>query len=374
MAAVAGTDDHQTVSDFVLDWLNLWMSDQTINGFDVEARTAMLDDIITPWIEASGGPENPLDFSRAPFRLLAILNRPDLTNNDEEMDLIKAGEGRVVFAALPNYEFTRGFTLIFEFKLVGDTCQDAKDWQMQWHGLGSLELGSEEYNAALEEITDQFATIGADPAAPNGTALSQLRTNENHLAFNTDFEWEMREFRVLCPGDSECPSGGEQVCAGVTGQPLTETTIEQEPDDSLNESQVLADYLNEFANDILSGHYRVPCAYPDPGEPFRGAANEYNTLVWNAPGVAQEVRDKFALNTCSGCHLVETGTVFTHIDPRLEGVQSTISDFLDEDLGFREDVMCDILTTPCNSAGDGHETAERAPVPSRPDSMGGRVH
>jgi hypothetical protein len=375
MAAVAGTEDHQTVSDFVLDWLGdtgkNWMDPELlVNDFHVLPRTNIDSMIIQPWKEASGI-GNPLDFSQAPFRLLAILNRPDLGNDDPEMDLIKIAEGRFVFAALPNYQTTDGFTVIFEFKVVGDTCQEAKDWQIQWHELGSMELGSPEYNAALEEITNQFATIGADPTAPNGTALSQLRTNENDLLFPS---WEMREFRVLCPGDSECPSGGEQVCAGVTGQFLTETTIEQEPDVSLNGQPELTAYVNEFEDDILNGTYRVPCTYPDPESPFRAGSTVYNSIVWDIPGVSQEARDKFALNTCSGCHRAETGTGFTHIDPRQELVQSEISLFLEGDLEGRADVMCEILTTPCFSAGEEHNTTDQAPMLGRPDSVAGRVH
>ena len=54
-------------------------------------------------------------------------------------------------------------------------------WANAWHALGALPFPSEEYNAALQAITERFAGRGAMPGRPNGSALNQLRTNEIDL-------------------------------------------------------------------------------------------------------------------------------------------------------------------------------------------------
>ena len=76
---LAGEHD---ASDFVLQWLKTWESPQLVNGHSVAARPSIRSLVIDPWRQASGcgAGDSPcyLDFSRAPFRLLAIVNRPDL--------------------------------------------------------------------------------------------------------------------------------------------------------------------------------------------------------------------------------------------------------------------------------------------------------
>jgi hypothetical protein len=378
-AAVAGTDDRRAVSEFVLDLFRHFDEDQNINGFRVARRPLVDDLLIQPWITASGG--ELLDFSIAPFRLQAIVNRPDLRNGDPALEAIKAGEGRFVFGGLPGGNFTDFFTIIFEFKLPGDTFEDVKRWQMQWHALNTEfnDFGPG-YRAALQAITDQFATIGADPTSPNGSALGQFRSNE---FFRPTPAWELREWRLLCPGDSECPEGGEGQCTD-TGVLLTETTVEQTPDLTLNNTQRLADYMLEFADDIRSGLYRVPCEYQGSGQfpvSFR-AGSSLVTVAFNPPGgsgVPQDVRDIFAINTCSGCHQVEfPATPFQHVNERQAGQPASLSAFLNspgpdnDDLDRRETDLCDnVLTVPVILRG---ASLDAEPVPPRPPHMKGRPH
>ena len=88
-----------STSDFTRKWLDTWMNPQNINGWTVAQRATMQTQVIDPWVTASGGPGNPLDMSKAPFRLLAIVNRVDLRQN-----LVygsgSAGEGRFVFGVM----------------------------------------------------------------------------------------------------------------------------------------------------------------------------------------------------------------------------------------------------------------------------------
>src|SRR6185503_10931007 len=93
-------------------------------------------------------------------------------------------------------------------------CHQLRDWAKQWVDLGALPIGSAGYNTALEAITEQFAKAGAAPSKPNGSALNQLRTNEN--ALDPGGLWELREFRL---------DGGTHL--------LFEDTVKQTPDEAL---------------------------------------------------------------------------------------------------------------------------------------------
>jgi hypothetical protein len=94
-------------SRLVMNWLKTWEVDQAPNPSvsPAKARTSIRMQVINPWKEASGcgEPESPatdascvLDMAQAPFRLLAIVNRPDLRILSDDETAI-GGEGRFVF-------------------------------------------------------------------------------------------------------------------------------------------------------------------------------------------------------------------------------------------------------------------------------------
>ena len=360
-AAAAGTNDRVALSEFVVDLLSNWDADQTINEDLVDLRCEMDIKILQPWINDSNG--LPLDFSFAPryFRLLGIVSRMDLQNDDPELETLKAGEGRFVFAPLParisgdNYVLdglgkhehvtNDSITCIFEYRLPGVTCEDQLVWAQRWHNLNrdDLEFPSEDFNIELQAVTDLFATINADPDRPNGTALSQFRFNEIELALflspswncpapGSGRVWELREFRLFCE------DGGQGDCEG---RMFTETTVEQEPDRRHNNTELLADYINS----IDPNGYRVPLTLDVGGETvhFRGGHSLANGQRWAADGADPNLLRIFALNTCSGCHEVETGTRFTHVKNRQPGQASQFSAFLEGMLVQRADFLCEIL-------------------------------
>src|ERR1700687_5941686 len=90
-------------SRFVIRWLKLWEPIQTVNTFVVPARPLIRSLIIDPWRLASGcaageaDEDCNLNFERAPFRLLAIVNRPDLRRPVSGLLLPSGGQGRFVF-------------------------------------------------------------------------------------------------------------------------------------------------------------------------------------------------------------------------------------------------------------------------------------
>ena len=63
-----------------------------------------------------------IDLTRAPLRLLAIVNRMDL----RDLSKGSAGEGRFVFGVLDGNGNPLEFTLILEYRLPGTTDADVK--------------------------------------------------------------------------------------------------------------------------------------------------------------------------------------------------------------------------------------------------------
>jgi hypothetical protein len=287
--------------EMVRQMLSTWLTDQTINGQTVPARPQMADDVLNPWL--NGG--TTLDLSRAPLRLLAIVNRLDLRNLSQG----KAGEGRFVFGVLNPQGDPTPFTLILEYRLPATSEAQVLEWADLWHELGALDLGSAAYNTKLAEITQRFAGRNAEPGRVNGSALSQLRTNEIELTG----PWELREF----------------VLSSTNGL-LRPDTVKLTPNSSfMDQNQsVVANFINQNQAAIIAERHDVPNTFN--GVSFLGGSS-LNTLgAWNAPGInSNEARHKFSLNTCNGCHgSAETGTVFLHINPRSAGQEATLSGFL----------------------------------------------
>jgi hypothetical protein len=135
---------------------------------------------------------------------------------------------------------------------------------------------------------------------------------------------------------------------GPSGQ-LAQTTVKQEPDLSFNGSAMLGAFVNENLSAILAGQYQVPSAYM--GTPFLGGASPTPiVLQWNIPGVDDNGRHAFAMGTCNGCHLRETGTNFLHVKPREAGIQTVISNFLADQLaGARQADFESLLSEPWTS-------------------------
>lgn len=328
-------------STFVRNWLNKWMSNQTVNTWTVAQRQKIQTLVIDPWVAASGGPHRPLNLSIAPFKLLAIVNRVDLRNNTTYGGG-NAGEGRFVFGVIDRtgtggidpYPGTGSrncretqFTVIFEYGIDRRGC-DIREWGRQWHRLRNHVLGSDAYNAALQAITDQFTAAGVAPHKPNGSALNQLRTNEIELQLGVVNPplWELREFKI----------GGEPP---VNPGQLEEVTVKLTPDLSLNRTALLTDYVNLNTPSILTQTHVVPLFFN--GQPFLGgsslAPRDPNLVVdvnthWNNgrwPVITnRQARHLFSLNTCNACHTGETNTRFTHIKPVPFGTEADLSGFM----------------------------------------------
>lgn len=346
---VAGTG--VTPEEFTLGWLRLWGTNQPVSsGFSAAARSRMATRVINLWPKK---PNGQLDLDQSPFRLAAIVNRIDLGQN-----LVygggNAGEGRFVFGvrdrAARGCEFLP-FSVIFEYAVPRKSCLGIKTWAKKWIDLGLHDIDTPTYREDLAKLTETFVRAGAAPGAPNGSALSQLRTNENALVQNR--LWELREFRIKA------------------GSPfLFEDTVKQTPDEIRNRTADVRDFVNLNEADILLDAHTVPDFFP-AGTSFR-AATSLATLAdqlrthFAADGITNnDARHHFSLQTCTACHIRETGTnnpdpnpawadntAFLHVDPT--EMPARLSRFLTGKTREIDDVATFAVTDPVVSSTTRH--------------------
>lgn len=304
LKGVFGTNDPVQLSNLTKQWLGEWKVTKVINGDIVPARPDVQSLILDPWMAASGS--TTLDMTKAPARLLAVVFRLDLRRSSGYSGGGSAGEARFVYNMLRGNGQDAGFTLILEYGLDAPTCADIQTWANRVHSLGSLPLGSPEYNAALQGVTDLFATIGASPGKPNGSAINQVRTNEVFLVP----DWELREFKLKPPmvvKSSALPAPA----------PLLQVTLAQTPADEHDFQPIFADYVNANAAAIEADNYTVPLTFQ--GQGFRGGAVLNAIDIWDGPPplcssiASAQARHIASLNTCDGCHGGETGTFFRQV-------------------------------------------------------------
>jgi hypothetical protein len=337
MTQMAGSTN---ASDFVLAWLNSWKTDQQINGFTAPARPK-IDQIIQTWPKLKNG---KLDLTQAPFRLLAIVNRMDLRLPrgipTPLQPVTDAGEGRLVYGifdpANPTSAFQ--FTVILEYKLPAATGADTREWAALWDGLKSETLGSAGYNAKLEVITNRFTSVGAAPQRLNGSAISQVRTNEIHLSL----PWELREFRLAF----------EPATKSVR---LGQTTTANSPSFSLSGSTILKSFVSTHQVELESGNFQMPERFSNIG--FLGASSLNSLRPWALPPPTTGLTTAFQMfagETCNSCHGASTRTRFLHISPRKAGQPAALSGFMATDLARRKTLFDALVAAPASSSTEMH--------------------
>jgi hypothetical protein len=303
-------------ADFVRDWLTGWVAVHEVNGFPLDRPNegrdaAMTTRVLCPWQRRS--PQNgcnddcskcsttKLDLATAPFRLVAIVNRLDLRENDLTEP---SGEGRLVFGLTDGAADDPGsppMPMTINFEYVLPETRSVTDWARAWHALGQMPAYDESFKAALQQITDGFTARGARPGGPNGgSSIGQIRTNESVL----DWIWQLREFAIDETG-------------ALRLRPLHNT-----PAQALNGSGTLSDWVKANADAIFQNRYELPVA-------MRSASADQLQYAWTVPGVDEKLRRAFAANTCNGCHSGENPSVDTafHVSPLRNGL-ARVSPFL----------------------------------------------
>jgi hypothetical protein len=337
-------------SRFVMNWLLTYTKKQSVNKDSLDIRPKMAA-FIHNWLVASSGlTDSTLDLSIAPFRLMAIVNRLDLRANTGYLgNGGNAGEGRFVFCALDNSCGPALFTVIFEYGINKTTCPSIKAYAQEWYDLKDLTIGSSAYNTALQHITDQFSMANTNPSKPNGSSLDQLRTNEIALGSS----WELREFNI-----------------DPTLHTLFDTTVKQTPQAKFDHQPIIDTFLRQKASLIKTNTHIIPLVYHFNGTDtnFLAAMAPEPPLFW-VGNVAVElpndtVREMFSLNTCNGCHNLETGASFLQISPAISfGSPASLSGFLTgttvidpaeipgtwkfADLQRRAQDLIDLVNSPC---------------------------
>ena len=301
-------------ADFVANWIQGFRASAgPVNGFAVLDRSVndpnngLTSDSV--WPKRADG---KLDLSKAPFKLLAIVNRTDLHE-------IGDGEGRLIFGMNQNGS-GQSFTVIFEYRLptkdAAGVAISRLSWINQFHALGGLPFDGTTFNANLQAITDKFTSAGAVPTNPNGNAISQVRSNE--IRFGSP--WQLREFHLV---------------NNASGQGFLKLSQPgQTPDDSFNNSSALANYITTNRFRVIGGIANVTNSFigGQSNENFFGTPNK----VWSFtsfPAVDEQARHAFSGQTCNGCHNGETSQIdnFYHVSPlSLPGPDGTanVSNFI----------------------------------------------
>ena len=199
-------------------------------------------------------------------------------------------------------------TLIIEYNIPAASQAEIVDLANAWHALRALPFPSEEYNAALQAVTERFTARNAAPGRPNGSALGQIRTND---FFALGFAWEFREFHL-----------------DATSGMLVPAPVAQTPDRSFNFSDRLGRFVLANEPAIFTEKHAVPLTFE--GAPFQGGnVDASDFFTWQVPGVSPEARHRFARNTCNGCHTQsETGGAEFQVRPRFPFQESQLSGFL----------------------------------------------
>ena len=278
--------------------LSSFLTQQTVNSFSLPARGG-----VQQVLSALQGPDGKVDLSRQAFRLLAIVNRIDLN----DVSATTAGEGRFVFGFAP-FGQTLQATLIIEYNIPAGTQADILDLANAWHALRALPFPSEDYNAALQKVTERFTARGAAPGRVNGSALGQVRTND---FFQFGGAWEFREFHL-----------------DATSGMLVPAPVALTPDRSFNFSDRLSRFVLANEPAILAEKHTVPLMFE--GAPFQGGnVDASDFFTWQVPAVSPETRHRFARNTCNGCHTFsETGGSEFQVRPRFPFQEAQLSGFL----------------------------------------------
>jgi hypothetical protein len=252
-----------------------------------------------------------VNWEKAPFRLLAIVNRIDLRLNPA---IGNAGEGRFVFGITDaETGAPLGFTLILEYvQPTGGDETKLKDIAESWHDLGTSPAFDQDYVNKLKAVVSMFTAKDANPGFVNGSALSQVRSNEIETSFGAaaNTGWELREWRL----------------SPATGL-LTPVSVKETPHKSLDNSETLAFLLDQFGKSLTSN-------LPE-GLLGKRAITGFNPgFEWRASGVPPKDSRlrRFSVHTCNGCHggdaATGDGTAFYQIQPREVGQVSRLSRFL----------------------------------------------
>ncbi|MCW1926132.1 hypothetical protein OKA05_26475 [Luteolibacter arcticus] len=359
----------------VATWLEAWakgLPESPTSTTGPPPREALEQRLIAPWRlrdgHVPGSGEWLPDFSHAPFRLLAIVNRMDLGehalpttpaattgfpgspgyNGGSGADSLagrEAGEARLVFAAVDpsGQPLPGGTTIILEYGLDAPSTARGRtrDWALAWHHLGTQPAFDDAYRADLVQVTRLFTDrrLGtrAPGEEPNSDVLKRLadagavltpqllRIRVNDGAFG-----EVREFREFHP------ASGKLVPARLPGTP-EDSSFEKGSADNRSLAAWIAKQRVAPASQSenpRAAKTEIPpsFSFPGAGTTVARVLNNDPDFHWDGWGLRDgELRRAFSMQTCCGCHCGDTSTAFFHIAPASSESEATLSKFLRTD-------------------------------------------
>jgi hypothetical protein len=267
-----------------LRWLDAWSQRLDAEGLSERAQ-AFRERVTCRWLRSD--PSNACDDScrvcaakvlpleTAPFRLIAVANRTDLsTMPDRAAD---GGEGRLVFA-LTDGEAALPMTVIFEYAQKGT----ALAWAERWHELGIVTQA--DFPRALAAVTEAFVGAGS---------LAQIRTADALTG-----PMILHQF-------------------GIDRGELVPVNVRNTPDFDHVPREALEHWVSEQAGAIADGTALVPQAWWAPS-----SSPSAQPPSW-VEGLPEH--ESFVRASCGGCH-AQSESGF-QIDPRASGA-ARLSRFL----------------------------------------------
>ncbi|HEY3817724.1 MAG TPA: hypothetical protein VGL81_11160 [Polyangiaceae bacterium] len=271
MAAVLGDDPDLSARA----WMDAWSA--------VPGEASLADEVTQPWAAASA---RGLDLSRAPFELVAVANRIDLSTLSTPTST-RAGELRFVYG-LVTASARRPLTVILELQLPAS--KSVAEWASAWHALGSLD--GDAYPQGLLALVD---AVLAEPLR------GQVRTQDARRQTPLLLEFDLG-----------------------TGAPLAPSALFNQPAGDVDPT-ALETFVTAEQQEVLAGTLVLP----------RSMLAASVTTVRPPPlsGVPSNVADAFVDTTCSGCHTAEPTVDGTfHISPLRRGADA-LSPFLSNPSG-----------------------------------------
>jgi mono/diheme cytochrome c family protein len=273
-----------------LAWMEAWAERLRDDG-DPARADALFAAVTCPWLQsnpANGCSEScstctlsDLRLEDAPFRLVAVANRTDLSvMPDRAAD---GGEARLVFALTSGPADSPAstplpLTVIVEYAQQGA----ATAWAERWHALGSVTADA--FPSALVDLVGPLVTAGT---------LAQVRTGDKVTG-----PLLLHEFHL--------ESGA-----------LVATTVRNTPDWSRVSASDVDTFAASHADTIAAGTYVLPAAWLASSSSL---TNDAPPFVANVPS-----HDALLQGTCGGCH-AQTADGF-QIDPLASG-DAKLSRFL----------------------------------------------
>ncbi len=330
------------------------------------------------------------DIGGGPFRLLAVVNRLDVSGDVDDRGIIDAakdprtiGEGRLIFGLVDdamekNEKRPYPMTFIIEFRLPaldagympipgfdfrkalfddGTRATQLERWGLLWRSLSQWdpETQTGQFSDRLWEIVSRFAR------PENFVAL---RAN-TELRGGGEREFELREWYMLKqdawqliprkPRDEPYACGDGPDLAklvdfywdGAHGDlDMARLSPQNTKDvDGYNIPRTVGEgpkgpngLIWGDPNQVMRGcpvDGKTPVKFEMPGDPTPsprvtapfGRAKE--DRVWQLADTFEHRRHQFAIRTCTGCHSKEAGVFGFHVFPRMPGQESKLSPFLE---------------------------------------------